>query len=230
MTNIASNSLPAIIPQPLPALAAAVRKAHAGVTLAAANMVGHALTAGDALIAAKAALEADVGYGHWLKWLKSECDLSEDRAERYMRIARGRAILETDSARVRNLSLAAALRLLPSSDKPTKGSKSQPESEKPTKAATSFDAALAWWSAASLEERRRFIDGVGSRPLAAAIPPDWSTMLMPIGTTDRIASLHKKIANLEARLHERDQQLFGMTFLPVESDGLRRANGTSGGA
>ena len=69
----------------LAALAATVRTAHAGVTLAATNLVEHALAAGDALIAAKAALKIDVGHGHWLAWLKNECDLSEDRAERYRR-------------------------------------------------------------------------------------------------------------------------------------------------
>src|SRR5215472_16519832 len=69
----------------LGALAATVRTAHAGVTLAATNLVEHALAAGDALIAAKAALKIDVGHGHWLAWLKNECDLSEDRAERYRR-------------------------------------------------------------------------------------------------------------------------------------------------
>jgi hypothetical protein len=191
-------------PADLGDLAATVRAAHQGVMLAVTNMIEHALAAGDALIAAKAALEADVGYGHWLAWLKKECDLSEDRAERYMLLARNRAIVEADSARVRNLSLTGAFKLL---GKPAKGSKSQPESEKPTKAAASFDTALSWWNGASREERRRFIGEIGSRPLATAIPPAWNTMLMPAGAIDRIARLHKKVADLEARLNERNHQL-----------------------
>jgi hypothetical protein len=33
--------------------------------------------------------------------------------------------------------------------------------------------ALVWWSSASPEARSRFIDGVGLKPLIAAIPPSW---------------------------------------------------------
>ena len=33
--------------------------------------------------------------------------------------------------------------------------------------------ALVWWSSASPEARSRFIDGVGLKPLLAAIPPSW---------------------------------------------------------
>jgi DUF3102 family protein len=159
----------------LSTLAATVRMAHASATLAATNLVECALAAGDALIAAKAALKVDLGHGHWLAWLKNECDLSEDRAERYMRIARGREALEANSARVRNLSLAGALKLLPSPR--LRGGTLR---RKKTQGATFFDA-LGWWSAASLEARRHFIDGVGSRPLAAAIPPDWNLQLTPAG-------------------------------------------------
>src|SRR5262245_15466324 len=56
----------------LAALSATIRTAHASVTLAATNLVEHALAAGDALIAAKAALKIDVGHGHWLAWRKNE--------------------------------------------------------------------------------------------------------------------------------------------------------------
>jgi hypothetical protein len=115
----------------LAALAAVICREHADVTLAAANLIEHALRAGDALIAAKAA----VGHGRWLPWLKEECDLSEDRAERYMRIARGRATLEADSARVRNLSLAGALKLLP-----PPGRESGALKRKTAQGAASFDA------------------------------------------------------------------------------------------
>ena len=44
-----------------------------------------------------------------VRWLKL-CDLSEDKAQRYMKLARHRA--ELDPARVRNLSLSAALKLI----------------------------------------------------------------------------------------------------------------------
>jgi len=97
-------------------------------------------------------------HGNWLAWLKRECDLSEDKAERYMQIARGRAKLEANSARLRNLSLSNALRVIKKSEPP--GSKSSRPAAKTKKHATSLDA-LGWWSGASLEERRHFLEGVG---------------------------------------------------------------------
>ena len=172
-------------PADLGDLAATVRAAHQGVMLAVTNMIEHALAAGDALIAAKAALEADVGYGHWLKWLKSECDLSEDRAERYMRVARGRAILEADSARVRNLSLTGALKLLPSSKAPPA-------------------AAQRRAHRTPIEDRSRLLDGIGSKALADAIPPDWNMKLVPAGeSVGRLALQSKRIGELEVQLRQR---------------------------
>ena len=81
-----------------------------------------------------------------------------------MQLAAHRA--ELDPARVRGLSLRAALKLI---------GRPQPANSKPkkkTKSATSFDA-LAWWSSASQEARSRFVDGVGLKPLLAAIPASW---------------------------------------------------------
>jgi len=93
-----TNNLPAVVSQPnLAALAATIRKNHESVARAAehialncSNMIAFALDAGDALIAAKAA----VGHGRWLPWLKKECDLSSRQAERYMTLARGRKTLD----------------------------------------------------------------------------------------------------------------------------------------
>jgi Protein of unknown function (DUF3102) len=143
----------------LDALAKEVCKHLQASAAAAQNFLEHALAAGDALIRAK----AQVKHGDWLKWLKS-CDLSADTAERYMKLARHRA--ELNSARLRNLSLSAALKLIA---KP-KSTNSDPTKE--AKAATGFDA-LAWWTNASHKERSYFLDGVGLNPLLAAIPPAW---------------------------------------------------------
>ena len=142
----------------LDALAKEVSKHLQASAAAAQNFLEHAIAAGDALIRAK----AQVKHGDWLKWLKS-CDLSADTAERYMKLARHRD--ELNSARVRNLSLSAALKLI---------AKPQPDNSKPKKVkrAPSFDA-LAWWSSASPEARSRFIHGVGLKPLLAAIPSSW---------------------------------------------------------
>jgi hypothetical protein len=143
----------------LDVLAKAVREHLQASASAAQNFLEHALDAGDALIRAK----AQVKHGEWLPWLKL-CDLSEDNAERYMKLARHRA--ELNSAGVRNLSLSAALKLV-AKKKPVDG----PEAKKASPA-THFDP-LKWWRSASPEDRSRFIDGVGLKPRLAAIPPSW---------------------------------------------------------
>jgi hypothetical protein len=143
----------------LHALAKAVREHRAASVNAAENFLEHALAAGDALIRAK----AQVKHGEWLPWLKL-CDLSADKAERYMKLARHRA--ELNSARVRNLTLNAALELV------VKKKKVDGPKAKKFRPATHFDA-LVWWSSAPPESRSRFIDGVGLKPLLAAIPPSW---------------------------------------------------------
>ena len=140
----------------LDVLAKAVREHLQASANAAQNFLEHTLDAGDALIRAK----AQVKHGEWLPWLKL-CDLSADKAERYMKLARHWGL---NSAGVRNLSLGAALKLV-AKKKPVDGPKA-----KKSRPVTHFDA-LAWWSSASPEARSRFIDGVGLKPLLAAIPP-----------------------------------------------------------
>jgi Protein of unknown function (DUF3102) len=158
-TSSRANFKPTAEIDDLDALAKEVCRHLAASTNAAQNFLEHALAGGDPLIRAK----AQVKHGDWLKWLKS-CDLSADTAERYMKLARHRA--ELNSARLRNLSLSAALKLVVKK-KPVDGPKA-----KKSRPATHFDA-LVWWSSASLEARSRFIDGVGVKPLIAAIPPSW---------------------------------------------------------
>jgi Protein of unknown function (DUF3102) len=143
----------------LDALAKEVCKHLQASAAAAQNFLEHALAAGDALIRAK----EQVKHGDWLKWLKS-CDLSADTAERYMKLARHRT--ELNSARVRNLSLSAALKLV-TTKKPVGGPKAKKGGP------TTHFYALAWWSSASPEARSHFIDGVGLKPLLAAIPSGW---------------------------------------------------------
>src|SRR5262249_22086938 len=89
----------------LDALAKEVRKQLQASAAAAQNFLEHALAAGDALIRA----QRQVKHGAGLKWLKW-CDRSADTAERYMKAA-GHGN-ELNSARVRNLSWSAALRLV----------------------------------------------------------------------------------------------------------------------
>jgi hypothetical protein len=154
--------------QELDTLADTIRTADQGVAHAVGNMVEHALTAGDALLRAK----AKVGHGNWLRYLKDKCDLGEDRAERYMRLAHGREVLTANSARLRNLSITQALKLI-AGNKP----KAQPrgsdgcKAPKPAKAAERLTS-LAW-SNASPADRTKFLNAVGVDAILAAAPSSW---------------------------------------------------------
>jgi len=142
-TSLRANFKPTAEINDLDALAKEVCRHLAASANATQNFLEHALAVGDALIRAR----AQIMHGEWLPWLKS-CDLGEDTAERYMKLARHRAQLS--SARVRNLSLSAALRLI---------AKAKPTNSNPTKKAKSaiHPELLAWWSRASAEVQYQFI-------------------------------------------------------------------------
>jgi hypothetical protein len=146
-------------------LAECILAAHQQVGLSGQNLLAHALTAGDALLAARAQVE----YRGWLNFLR-ECGLSDDKAERYMYLARHRAEL-SDSARVRNLSLNAALRLI----KRPPGDSKSPRNKKKASATPKLDPIA--WGDTSLEEQRKFLDGVGLNAVLAAMPPAWREIL-----------------------------------------------------
>src|SRR5262245_32261201 len=74
----------------LPVLADEVRQAHAAAKTALSEAEGHMADAGDRLNEAKAL----VGHGGWLPWLE-ECGIPVRTAQRYMRLARERAMLAT---------------------------------------------------------------------------------------------------------------------------------------
>ena len=178
------------VQQDLDALAQTIRSADQGVAHAVNNMVTAALTAGDALIQAKAQVE----HGGWRRYLKDSCDLSEDRAERYMRLARGRDVIEANSARVRNLSLTQALKLVDEHER-----KFQPrvsDSPKAPKAAKAVERlnSLAW-SNASPAERTQFVEAVGLDALLAAAPSSWDLqelLLCDISTAALLAEVARR--------------------------------------
>src|SRR6516165_11347306 len=72
-------------------LAAKARQAHGIVANSTKVVLQHAINAGDALNEAK----SKVGHGKWLAWLEENCpDISNRTAERYMKLAGGKAKLE----------------------------------------------------------------------------------------------------------------------------------------
>jgi hypothetical protein len=125
--------------------------------------------AGDALICAK----DQVKHGGWLKWLKT-CDLSEDKAERYMRLARNRAQL--DSADLRNLSVDALLKRIKESESTAPSNTPARTTSEPTSELTHLDV-LGWWSSADHQARQHFLDGIGLRGIIDHVPPAWCDAL-----------------------------------------------------
>jgi hypothetical protein len=93
-----------------------------------------------------------------------------------MRLAKGRAVLEADSVRARNLSLAGALRLLGPAN-PRKGAPPRPSRSKASLRWPGRHDALGWWAQAPVEERRDFIDAIGRTALLQAVPPTWRAKL-----------------------------------------------------
>jgi hypothetical protein len=115
---------------------------HAAIVDSLKNSLSHAMAAGDMLLEARARLK----HGQWLPWIES-CDLSERTAQRYMRLARNRAVIEAKSDTVSDLGIKGALAMLAVSR----------ESEDPTVllADNASDLAFDWWDVFDEAARER---------------------------------------------------------------------------
>ena len=92
----------------LDAIAIEIKRAHADFTSALKRSFERAASAGKMLIEAKGL----VSHGQWLPWLEAHAEISERTARRYMRIARGEAILKAKSDNLADLTMEMAVRLL----------------------------------------------------------------------------------------------------------------------
>jgi len=202
----------------LAALAATVCKEHEATVLGLRFALEHAMAAGDALLKAKAALKEKYGHGHWLSWLKHQCNnLSERTARNYMAIAAGRTtVLEANRQRVADLSVRGALDLLKQQRQPSAGGirTSRANPKQPTVAF----GGLAWLTRAPLEERRHAFDGAGARVIAEAIPPSWEMTLArngaSVGEADCCDVLVHK-ARRRSRKHRSERDRFDATLLCI---------------
>lgn len=96
-------------------LAARINDEHAACEKALEQSVLHALSAGRALLEAK----ASAGHGNWLPWLKENVAFTERTAQTYMRLAIGWPTIEANTKRAAYLSIREALSLLgPEEDEP----------------------------------------------------------------------------------------------------------------
>jgi len=97
-------------------LAARIKAEHEAVGHALKRGLAHAITAGELLIEAKFQLK----HGQWLPWLDS-CGVSERLAQRYIRLARNRALIEANPTPVSDLGIRGALDLLSIPREPKEG-------------------------------------------------------------------------------------------------------------
>jgi hypothetical protein len=87
-------------------LAARIRTEHETIRRIMENAVQRALTTGDMLLEAKEQLE----HGQWMPWLRDHCGMPQRTANLYMRLAKGREVIEASD--IAGLTLNAAARLL----------------------------------------------------------------------------------------------------------------------
>jgi Protein of unknown function (DUF3102) len=80
---------------------------HVACGYALGTALLHAMNAGDALLEAR----KQIDHGGWLPWLAS-CGLSPRLAQRYMRLARYRSVIEANASDLSHLSVTNALALL----------------------------------------------------------------------------------------------------------------------
>jgi hypothetical protein len=97
-----------------------------------------------------------------------------------MTIARGRAVLEANPTRGADLTLTAALKLLPSKKtSPVTGQipHARGVSNRNAQKLTRHDV-FGWFGTVFVAEHQRLFDSLGSRVVAAAIPPAWNMRLV----------------------------------------------------
>jgi Protein of unknown function (DUF3102) len=136
-------------------LAARIKAEHQTINTALKNIVRHAILAGELLIEAK---KQFTKHGEWLPWLSKYCSLTERTAQRYMRVARNKAVIESKSdMAVSDLTLNGALALLtdrrPAADIDRRLLEGVIESD-----STSEEAEAALEGIAAREKRRPLID------------------------------------------------------------------------
>ena len=95
----------------LPTLASQINAEHEACEKSARSAIVHAMRAGELLIEAKAQVE----HGQWLPWLQDNFSGSARTSQTYIRVARHRGELESNTQTSAHLSIDAAVRMLASS-------------------------------------------------------------------------------------------------------------------
>lgn len=172
-------------------------------------LVEHMLRLGDLLLQAK----ESVGHGKFYKWLEENCQLKMRQAQRYMKVAQHREIVEkANASRATHLSLRAALeaieRKLEGKDKDSSGNAKQKASE------VDHDAELTRHRE-RYEKFKSFLNDEtsidGGLELKRVVEKDMDKFVRDL---IRVARKHgKKIATEESAELGSDQELVAMALM-----------------
>jgi hypothetical protein len=147
-------------------LVARILAEHEAVGTATRSIIKHAMAAGDLLIEA----EKQVKHGERERWYRESCGISPRRAQVYMQLARGRAIIEANPQRAADLSIRAALKTLELPKAAVaRNLKAKPE-ERASKRPSSALSSLAW-SESTPADRTAFLNNVGVKAIWDAMGP-----------------------------------------------------------
>jgi len=177
----------------LAALSTTICKEHEAAAFSLSDALEHAMACGDALLKAKSAAGP---HGTWLAWLERlepQGGPSARMAQNYMRLAENRATLEAAANTKQRFAFgtvrgALALIRHPRPSLAAPRPKSPPSAGKAPKL-TRHDV-FAWFGTAPVAEHQHLFDSLGSRVVAAAIPPHWNM---------RLASAEESVGQITAQ-------------------------------
>jgi hypothetical protein len=144
-----------------------------------------------------------------------------------MIIARGRADLEANPTRGADLTLTAALKLLPSKKTPPVTGQiphARGISNRTAQKLTRHDV-FAWFGTAPVVEHQRLFDSLGSRVVAAAIPQYWNMRLASVGESVGQITAQQRDATIRKLHHQLGPHPDDVSGIPddivaVSDDGL----------
>jgi hypothetical protein len=156
-------------------LAQCIRAEHQAVVQAVNDVASHAVAAGRALNEAR----KHVPHGQWADWLSRYCgEISDRHARRYMALAdvydnqNGHAVSDLAGYSLRGLMRQLTPPRSRSADAVAVARKKGP-APKTSRSYIKHTDILALWIEAPPGERTKAIDGMGLKPLLAAIPDAW---------------------------------------------------------
>jgi Protein of unknown function (DUF3102) len=179
--------------------AAAIRNGLREIEIQMRNALRISFKVGGHLIYAK----QQVAHGQWKKWLKKNCFLSHRTAQLYMQIAECRDVIEDELVVTPELSVRAAAKLIakPSESKAKDSDAVEPDQEEPDQEepdqeepdAVGGEGAppdraadlLAAWEAASIAERKDFINSIKLPGIIEAMSSGMLDALMTRAETSR---------------------------------------------